>query len=108
MSISVSGATSTNLATPTPAELAAMKQLRTASIAGSSRLEDTVQISAATQAALMHGSGEGVESIASSLGTGAATIDAYLGVTATQVLPSPMVPKAHSTATTPHELDLTY
>ena len=103
MSISVSGVTSTSLVSSAPVGQAFIKQLRTASIAGSSRIEDTVQISAAAQATLMHQSGQSVESIASSLGTGAATVDSYLGVAGADNLPAPVSPTAHAASARPAE-----
>lgn len=48
--------------------------------------EDTVKISAAAQARLLHQSGESVANIASSLGTSTATVDSYLGIQVTQAI----------------------
>jgi len=47
--------------------------------------EDTVTLSAAAQAQMMHQSGQSVSSIASSLGTSVSTVDSYLGITAATV-----------------------
>jgi hypothetical protein len=49
----------------------------------SSSQEDTVKISQAAQAKLLHKQGESVSTIASSLGTDVSSIDGYLGIKAT-------------------------
>lgn len=48
--------------------------------------KDTVQISAAAQAKLLHQQGQSVAVIAASLGTTAKTVDDYLGIALTQEL----------------------
>jgi len=48
--------------------------------------KDTVEISAAAQAKLLHQQGQSVTVIAATLGTTAKTVDEYLGITLTQEL----------------------
>lgn len=48
--------------------------------------DDSVQISAAAQAKLLHQSGQSVTSIASALGTDTKTVDDYLGIATTEAL----------------------
>lgn len=48
--------------------------------------KDTVQISAAAQAKLLHQAGQSVKSIASALGTDTKTVDDYLGIATTEAL----------------------
>jgi hypothetical protein len=49
--------------------------------------QDTVQISAAAQAKLLHQAGQSVNSIASALGTSVSTVDSYLGITVAVSVP---------------------
>jgi hypothetical protein len=51
-----------------------------------SSTKDTVQISAAAQAKLLHQAGQSVKSIASALGTDTKTVDDYLGIATTEAL----------------------
>ena len=50
---------------------------------------DTVRLSAAAQAKLMHRQGQSLAVIAASLGTNVAAVDAYLGIKATAPTPAP-------------------
>jgi hypothetical protein len=47
---------------------------------------DTVKISAAAQARILHQAGQSVANIAASLGTNAKTVDDYLGITVTDAI----------------------
>jgi response regulator of citrate/malate metabolism len=64
---------------------------------------DTVQISAAAQAKILHQAGQSVNSIASALGTSVSTVDSYLGITVSVSVPLVAAPVAKSApaATTP-------
>ena len=57
---------------------------------------DTVQLSASAQAETMHQAGQSISSIASSLGTDVSTVDGYLGITVTVVVPLEAAPSAHT------------
>jgi DNA-binding NarL/FixJ family response regulator len=48
--------------------------------------KDTVEISTAAQAKLLHQQGQSVKSIASALGTDTKTVDDYLGIATTEAL----------------------
>jgi hypothetical protein len=47
---------------------------------------DSVQLSVAAQAKLLHKEGQNVATIAASLGTNANTVDGYLGITVTKAI----------------------
>ena len=47
---------------------------------------DTVTLSVAAQAKVLHQSGQSIASIASALGTDTKTVDSYLGITVTEAL----------------------
>ncbi|HUD74616.1 MAG TPA: hypothetical protein VMQ76_06040 [Terracidiphilus sp.] len=47
---------------------------------------DTVTLSAAAQARVLHQSGQSIASIASALGTDTKTVDSYLGITVTAAI----------------------
>jgi hypothetical protein len=60
--------------------------------------KDTVQISAAAQAKILHQAGQSVNSIASALGTDTKTVDDYLGIATTEALTAAL--KSAESATT--------
>jgi len=60
--------------------------------------KDTVQISAAAQAKILHQAGQSVKSIASALGTDTKTVDDYLGIAASEALTAAL--KSAESATT--------
>lgn len=103
MSLAISGANAPGVAITTPAAAAFIAQLRTSSIAGSSRILDTVKISQAAQAVLMYQAGQSVSSIASSLGASASTVDSYLGIAAAIAVPTSVGHAAHTAPAKPAE-----
>jgi hypothetical protein len=79
------------------AKTAAVQVEQTAPAATPSAPQDTVKISDAAQARLLHQAGESVNSIASALGTDSKTVDSYLGIT-TQVLDQALLAAASKPA----------
>jgi hypothetical protein len=73
---------STTQATPVGTE----QKAATTTPASTTSKEDTVTLSAAAQAKVLHQSGQSVASIASSLGTDTKTVDDYLGITVTNAI----------------------
>ena len=76
------GTTSTNATH----EAAKNTEASTTTQASTASQNDTVKISAAAQAKILHQSGESVANIASSLGTDTKTVDDYLGITVTKAI----------------------
>ncbi len=77
----LSGAVQTAQAAPAQTNAAAS----TAAQAATSQ-EDTVKLSAAAQAKLLHQQGQSISTIASSLGTTTKAVDSYLGITVEQAI----------------------
>ena len=73
---------STTQATP----VGAKQEVKATTPAATTSKEDTVTLSAAAQAKVLHQSGQSVASIASSLGTDTKTVDEYLGITVTNAI----------------------
>ena len=73
---------STTQATP----VGAKQEVTATNPAATTSKEDTVTLSAAAQAKVLHQSGQSVASIASSLGTDTKTVDEYLGITVTNAI----------------------
>ena len=72
----------TTQATP----VGAKQEVTTPTPAATTSKDDTVTLSAAAQAKVLHQSGQNVASIASALGTDTKTVDSYLGITVTEAL----------------------
>jgi hypothetical protein len=77
---------------------AAVQTEQAATPAATTATKDTVQISAAAQARLLHQQGQSVNSIATALGTDSKTVDDYLGITTAAALTA-AVKAAESAAT---------
>jgi len=88
-SIAIFDATSnsnSSTSTTQAVQVGAKQEVTTTTRAAATSKEDTVTLSAAAQAKILHQSGQSVASIASSLGTDTKTVDDYLGITVTNAI----------------------
>ena len=88
-SIAIFDATSNSnsvYSTTQAAPVGVKQEVATTTPAATTSKGDTVTLSAAAQAKVLHQSGQSVASIASALGTDTKTVDDYLGITVTNAI----------------------